>query len=300
MDQLYARFDQLGLHIHSIEERMPAVVVGPVLTPSDASRKPGNAKILLECLELGASATPLPDTYTRPPDLWPNLSFAWPKESPEKCSYLAVMEYLRDVLPNRPSYNVANGQNLFDGNLFDQDVYSLRQYRSQHGGVVHKLRIHGRTDLVMFHENSPPLVGNRILRHQVDVCIEIKRPQDMSKSSTGCEMEAMMQLIGMNIGNSSCSPVVVLSDLKKHHCVYQLNLKSADEKDVYYITKQLCADFGSAIHRATQHRGTISINFSRPPTPEQDEVCLHPRELDGVCSPHSSSDSSDNEHAQAP
>jgi hypothetical protein len=282
------RDNAMGLHMHSIEAMMPSVVVGHVLTPSDATKQPAHAATLLGCLNLNESAALIEPMYSRPEQAQANFSssswadgkFLWPAGAKETHSYDETIKYLEFLSLNRSVYLVAHGNNLISGNLFDVDIYSLRRRRDQHRGVVHHHRLRGRTDLVLFHENTQPLPEpeegriHHILRHQVDVCIEVKRPQDIKKSSTGCEMEAILQLVGMNVNNQYSSPVVVLTDLVEKHLVFRLGLHHNCDTgcDTYQVTKQKCVDFASAMHLATRPRDAISNNFSRPPTPEQDEI----------------------------
>ena len=256
---------QLGIAVHAMSEKLPSFIDTFTLTPSDASKKPKYASKLLGSLGIPASPAKK-DLFSQEDPPLPPLKFKWSKHPAEKESYPKVVEYLMQALPNRLAYDVGAGKNLYEGNLFDEPIFSLRKRRGQHGGVVHKCNLHGRTDIVLFHEREPPLQSedDHIQRYQVDVAIEIKVPGDLKP---GAHNEAMMQLVGMNANNSDCTPTVVLSDLSKLHFVFQLELDQCDNRDCYIITKQPCKDFASAIRLATQPRAHISINFSRPNTP---------------------------------
>eukprot|EP00657_Telonema_sp_P-1_P001903 TRINITY_DN1465_c0_g1_i5.p1 TRINITY_DN1465_c0_g1~~TRINITY_DN1465_c0_g1_i5.p1 ORF type:complete len:379 (+),score=54.45 TRINITY_DN1465_c0_g1_i5:45-1181(+) len=277
---------QLAIAVHTMSEKLPSFIHTFTLTPSEASKKPIYASALLS--SLGLPATPaLKDDFSQEDDpfsqehgMLPPLEFKWSNHPKEEESYPEVIKYLKKALPNRLAYDVGAGKNLYEGNLFNVPIFSLRKCRGQHAGVVHKCNLHGRTDIVLLHEHEAPLQSedDHLHRYQVDVAIEIKVP-GVLKSGAGAHNEAMMQLVGMNVDNSDCTPAVVLSDLKTLHFVFQLELVQRGNRDVYVITKQPCEDFASAIRLVTQPRAHISINFSRPntpPLPEELELQVSP------------------------
>ena len=286
MARMEAAIQGLSMQVHSIEELFPTVVVGFVVNPSDATNEPKKAVSLLECLNLDESARLNNGIYSLPDDVeWPDFKFEWPKQKPDElASYDSTLQYIASLGLKRHAYTVGSGNNLYDGFLFDLPIYSLRRRRLQHGGVVQKHRLRGRTDLVLFHEGGLPLPlplkpengpVPHILRHQVGVCIEIKTSRDISKSKTRCEMEAMLEVVGMNADNQYSSPVVLLTDLNKDHSVFVLERSSSEDgADSYHISRTKCDSFAAALHLSIQPRLAISEDFSRPNTPEQDDISI--------------------------
>ena len=100
--------------------------------------------------------------------------------------------------------------------------------------------------------------------------IEIKTVDGMRLSKSGCQREAMIQLIGLNASNERNSPPVVLTNLVGIHSVLFLELTSEPTKPVKYrVCEQKCMTFAAAVHFAMTKCDEASVtgDFSRPPSP---------------------------------
>jgi hypothetical protein len=203
-------------------------------------------------------------------------------EGEEAQSYGPVVEFLRGI--KLVAYQVANGENLPDGYLFDEAVYTIRQKDPwTKGQPVRYIRhLRGRTDIVVLSEDFPRRDRSEyILRSHVKILIEIKTPKTISP--TGSLHEAMMQLIGANVQNGLRSPPVVVSNLTKTHYVLYLTREASDTRPHYYLIHQMyCASFGAAIHFAlTIADEAISEHFargmSREPTPDNSPLDSPPQ-----------------------
>eukprot|EP00657_Telonema_sp_P-1_P012417 TRINITY_DN896_c0_g1_i6.p1 TRINITY_DN896_c0_g1~~TRINITY_DN896_c0_g1_i6.p1 ORF type:complete len:419 (+),score=57.20 TRINITY_DN896_c0_g1_i6:83-1339(+) len=273
--ELLAKDQANRLQLHEIAEKLPTVVVGFVVNASDATNEPAKAIALLNALCLRDQATLLEKSpYSLPLNVkWDPLSFTFSAGQEETDSYPFVLEYIQKCKIDRHAYDVGYGTRLSEGLLFNVPVYTLRTHADQHGGVILMNRLQGRTDLVVLNEGERPLgPGEHILRFMVDVCIEIKTPDVFAKSSSHCEKEAMLQLVGMNVNNAYSTPAVLLSNLARTHIVYFLVL-AEHHNCRYEIVKRYCTSFAAALYLAIQPRDHISKDFSRPNTPpDEDEL----------------------------
>ena len=161
---------------------------------------------------------------------------------------------------------VDNAQDLSDKELLTENVYSLRTKTGAQGErVLFKARIHGRTDLVCL---DPLPAAGHILRWMVLFAVEVKRAQDYKQDSS--EMEAMLQVVGLNVGNSRRAPPVVLTNLAQTHVVFYL-FKNSDDPLRFEIRKKICASvlcaFRVAHDLATDGaRQELARDFCREPT----------------------------------
>jgi hypothetical protein len=185
------------------------------------------------------------------------------KDELEITSYNPVVSFLEGLgLFGR---NVGNGQNLPAGNLFNQDIWTLRKegpdVRSQR--VYHRHTVTGRTDVVVLSQDSKGTID----RWMVKFAIEVKTVEGMKKSKTGSKTEAIVQLIGLNASNSARSPPVILTNLAQTHSVLYLDL--VREVPVQYsVMEQSCDSFAAAVHFAMDKcEQQITDEFSRPPSP---------------------------------
>ena len=277
-DELIRGIQNMSLALHGIQETLPSVIVGHVVTPSTASR---NRQVSTRILD-AVGMSPFPDTeeevYTLPAELqqtsaW-KFSFKWPSISNddkmlERTSYEPVLNFLLRL--GLYAEDVSEGQNCIDKLLYNSDIYTPRkenplEVRGQR--VFHCHRVQGRTDLVVLRTRRH---GGPIIRNMVEFAIEIKTVASLQQSQDGCLLEAQLQLIGLNAFNTLKSPPVVLSNLAKtHHVVY---LDYNQDGWSYVIKRKKCSTFAAAIHfaRKVAKERSISSNFSRPMTPEQIE-----------------------------
>jgi hypothetical protein len=263
----------LRLEVHGVRETLPSVLVGHVLTPSQASRIPQVVSSVFDSLGLSLSPESTGVTYKLPDNLGDEWKFdwKWPKNAGgddrglERQSYGPVKDYLGKL--GLFCVDVSNGQFCVEKLLFNVDVFTKR-YKNpmlERGQTVYlRHRIQGRTDLAVLRKDNK---GGYILRNMVKFVVELKTVFGYHQSETGCMRECQLQLIGLNAYNTNCSPPVVLSNLAQKHQVIYLD---ANEQWQYAIKVQDCKSFAAAIHFADvlSNQDCISFHFSRPTTPE--------------------------------
>jgi hypothetical protein len=271
-DNIVAEMQALRLEVHGVRETLPSVLVGHVITPSQASRIPQVVSSIFD--SLGLSLTPestgvlykLPDHC----DTEWNFTWVWPCNTGtddrglERQSYGPVKDYLSRL--GLFCVDVSEGQFCVDKLLFNSDVYTKRNQNPMfvRGQPVYlRHRVQGRTDLAVLRQDNK---GGYILRNMVKFVIELKTVYGYERSQTGCMRECQLQLIGLNAFNTNCSPPVVLSNLARKHQVIYLD---ADDEWQYVIKVQECTSFAAAIHFANvlSNRDCISHHFSWPTTP---------------------------------
>ena len=268
-------FKKIGLEVHGIREALPRVLVGHVVSPSEASKKPQAVAALFDALGLGLAPRDDGSTYSLPDTCGPewNFSYQWPQHTAtddrvlERQSYEPVCNFLKNV--SLICANVSGGQDCVDGLLFNTDIFTCR-YENPHlvhgQKVYHRHRVAGRTDVAVLKAEQ----RGQILRHMVKFAIELKTVEGYRQSATGCMREAQLQLIGLNAFNTLSSPPVLLSNLARTHQVVYL---TKDEDWNYAIAVQNCATFAAAVHFANQksEEGGISQHFARPNTPQSSD-----------------------------
>ena len=270
---IVSEMQALRLEVHGVRETLPSVLVGRVLTPSQASRIPQVVSSVFDSLGLSLSPENTGKTYKLPDncgDKW-KFDWKWPKNAGgddrglERQSYGPVKDYLGKLVLF--CVDVSEGQFCVEKLLFNADVYTRRNKNPMllHGQTVYlRHRIQGRTDLAVLRQDNK---GGYILRNMVKFVVEVKTVYGYQQSQTGCMRECQLQLIGLNAFNTNCSPPVVLSNLAQKHQVLYLD---ADEDWRYTIKVQDCDSFAAAIHFADvlSNRDCISQHFSRPTTPD--------------------------------
>jgi hypothetical protein len=187
----------------------------------------------------------------------------------EASSYPAVVEFLSSV--HLVAANVANGNGLPNGLLFNQEIWTQRQQDPRIPGqvvtMVHIVK--GRTDIVVLKEQS-----DEIRRFKVKFAIEVKTVSGMKSSRTGSRTEALVQLIGLNANNPKRSPPVVLTNLTGTHVVLTLKLKAPSPSAAEYVVEEThCRSFAAAVHLANtlSENPSQSQDFSRPKTPDNSD-----------------------------
>ena len=141
--------------------------------------------------------------------------FSWAQKA-ETDSYNDVCLYLKESFDTL-GVVVGNGQNCSDGKLFNEIVHSLRSKPGAHGdGVIAKFTIAGRPDIISVKKHQ-----EEYRRFHVVEAYEIKTVKQMAEPAKEreCEREAILQTIGLNIGNVSTSPPVILTNLQQKHKV---------------------------------------------------------------------------------
>jgi len=272
---LAAELQALRLEVHGVRETLPSVLVGHVITPSQASRIPQVVASVFDSLGLSHNPRKTDSEYVLPQlcgDDW-KLSWKWPKDygddrSLERTSYHPVAEYLKKL--GFVCVDVSEGQCCVEKLLFNADIFTSREdnpMRVRGQRVYLRHRIQGRTDLAVLRRDNH---GGYILRNMIKFVVEIKTVYGYQQSQTGCMREAQLQVIGLNAFNTHSSPPVVLSNLAKTHKVVYLDV---DSEWRYEIKVQDCNSFAAAIHFADtlSNRKCISQHFSRPTTPDSSD-----------------------------
>jgi len=270
-----AELQALRLEVHGVRETLPSVLVGHVITPSQASRIPQVVASVFDSLGLSHNPRKTDSEYVLPQlcgDDW-KLSWKWPKDygddrSLERTSYHPVAEYLKKL--GFVCVDVSEGQCCVEKLLFNADIFTSREdnpMRVRGQRVYLRHRIQGRTDLAVLRRDNH---GGYILRNMIKFVVEIKTVYGYQQSQTGCMREAQLQVIGLNAFNTHSSPPVVLSNLAKTHKVVYLDV---DSEWRYEIKVQDCNSFAAAIHFADtlSNRKCISQHFSRPTTPDSSD-----------------------------
>lgn len=272
--EILSEIQALRLEVHGVRETLPSVLIGHVLTPSQASRIPHVVSSVFDSLGLSLSPESNGATYKLPDECggewkfnwkWPNISGGSDDDRVlERQSYGPVTDYLAKI--GLISVDVSEGQFCVEKLLFNVDVYIKRIYnpmlvRGQTAYLRH--RVQGRTDIAVLRKDNK---GGYILRNMVKFVIELKTVHGYQQTQSGCMHECQLQLIGLNAFNTNCSPPVVLSNLARKHQVVFLD---ADDQWQYAIKVQDCESFAAAIHfaNALSERECISQHFSRPTTP---------------------------------
>jgi hypothetical protein len=267
-----------------VKETLPTVQVVFHVTPSEATNAPAKYDRVFEFLRMDAGPTPTAH-FRLSEDGCKGKNFGWKwthealagadshskratEEAAERKSYSAVCEHISALVKPNLCLAIPEGQGVSGGNLFDEPLHSMRSRPFAHGEQVYlRATIRGRSDLVVVKQ----VPRGPILRHQVLMAIEVKTQAAMNLSSTGCEREAVLQLIGLNIANTAHTPPVVLTNLVGTHRVYFLEYQgTADDPAGYVVKRTTCHCLCCAIHLASDiaSRRCISADFARAPTPD--------------------------------
>ncbi|CAB9530179.1 hypothetical protein (Partial), partial [Seminavis robusta] len=279
INELVTAVKGLGLSMHAMQEQLPSVIVGYVVTPSTASRERKVSAKIFEAVGLPLRPVEDSDEYSLPEALasdsrW-KFSWAWSTNENddrvlERTSYAPVLQFLRslDILAE----DVSDGQHCIEKILYNSEIYTQRkqnplQVRGQRVFSCH--RVVGRTDIVALTQDRN---SGDIIRSMVKFAVEIKTTEGLRRSQDGCLFEAQLQLIGLNAFNVFVSPPVVLTNLVRTHQVLYLAYK--DDCWGYVIRRKKCSSFPAAIHFAQQKgsEASISDDFSRPMTPDPESI----------------------------
>ena len=272
-----AEMQAMRLEIHAVRETLPTVLVGNVITPSQAWRIPQVVSSVFDSLGVSLSPRAIitgePYQYELPTSCGDEWKFSWNWNSGttmddralERTSYKPVEEFLRGV--GLFCVDISEGHYCVKKLLYTVDVYTKRnqnplQVRGQPVFLRHCVQ--GRSDLAVLRADNE---GGYILRNNVKFVVEIKTVTGYRQSQTGCRREAQLQVIGLNAFNTNNSPPVVLSDLARVHQVLYLD---TDQDWNYSIRVRQCFSFAAAIHFANtlSERACISHHFSRPKSPD--------------------------------
>lgn len=274
---LAAELQALRLEVHGVRETLPSVLVGQVITPSQASRTPQVVASVFDSLGLSHNPRKTDSMYVLPELCgydwkfswkWPNNHVDGDDRGLERMSYRPVANYLKTL--GFACVDVSEGKFCVEKLLFNADIFTSREdnpMRVRGQRVYLRHRIQGRTDLAVLRRDNQ---DGYILRNMIKFVVEIKTVHGYQQSQTGCMREAQLQVIGLNAFNTNCSPPVVLSNLANTHKVVYLDV---DNEWSYEIKVQDCNSFAAAIHfaDALSNRKCISQHFCRPTTPDSSD-----------------------------
>jgi len=255
-----------------MESMIPNISLILELTPSDASTGRDKQKCyrLLEMLRMGNMPSVGGEEYSSQYQTR-EFGFKWGDHQDELGGYPPLQRHLEEHGFGNTMV-VGSGDRLPYTNLFDLQVFQLRSKLGAHGEqVVLMAKLCGRTDLVCCEEGQP-VEGGLVFRWMVDFAIEVKTVESMRKNKQSCELEAMLQVIGLNISNQLKAPPVVLTNLAKTHSVLYLEITKEDPL-TFAIMKRTCStvlcacDLARKLSKEVSRRG-IAHNFGRGPTPD--------------------------------
>lgn len=247
------------------------------LTPSEtcSSSAEPQYRSLMETLSLpnDMAITNLPMPIDQSPGLHP-FFFRWGSRL-ENEAYQPVAQYLDEHYHMR-GVNIANGQGLSHGHLFAVQVFSLRpnlsvtssELRQNKTGPRHRFNVLGTSDIFVSLDTA-----GRIERANCAFCIEIKRVGDMSSTSevNKCLREGVLQLIGLNVGNTRTSPSVLVTNLNGRHYVLFISLSPDPGRLQYTLNVQQFSTFSRSVEYIRDNlvcRQCVTHDFGSSLSPE--------------------------------
>jgi len=216
---------------------------------------------------LGFSTTINPKPLEVPDSASLDYKFDWAGKL-ESESYEPLKEFL--LSKSIHTQIIGNGTGLDKGLLYEVDIFSLKPrsvssevLRATNEEPKHIFKLSGRTDLVtLANPNIPIINGN------VKYFIEIKTVDGFKEKIS--IREAILQLIGGNVGALYHSPPVFLTNLNKYHYVFYIS-QVPDESIFYHkLNVYKMATFGEAIKFLEDHTRvlrSVTRDFARMPTP---------------------------------
>jgi hypothetical protein len=199
-----------------------------------------------------------------------NFTFNWEGRT-EEVAYKPLKDFLATL--GIHSHIVGSGSGLPDGLLYDVDIYTLNPKRSLTNEMLRLtgseprliFKLKGRTDLIVLtRENAP--VSNMNIKY----FIEIKSVKEFKAESS--IREAVLQLIGGNVGAHYHSPPVLLTDLNKENFVFNIIQTVHDDFDIlaFELKATKFEHFGEAlkyVESLTKQMRSVTRDFARMPTP---------------------------------
>lgn len=191
----------------------------------------------------------------------------------EETSYSSIVGFLKQI--GAVAYNVANGQRLPRGLLYERHFCALRKnvpsstlQKTPAGREVTKRRsrrleahtVAGRTDIVVLDRDYIREGHPRIEMWMVKILIEVKTETNMKKSKQSCWAEGVMQLVGATASHPHRSPPVIVTNLVGTHYVLYLQ----QTKDGMRIVDQQCASFPAAVRFALKRADHDSVASTFP------------------------------------
>ena len=172
----------LNLTLHEIQERLPSVLVGHVVTPSTASRDRQVSTHIFEAMGLSLRPVEVEEDCDLPVEernksKW---TFRWnwiPVEGNdrvlERTEWGPVLQFVRGLGLDAHDVSEEQGQHCVEKLLYNSEIYSPRSENPLHvrrQRVFLRHRVKGQTDLVILD----------ITRQMVKVAIETKKWQGLA------------------------------------------------------------------------------------------------------------------------
>lgn len=202
-----------------------------------------------------------------------NYTFQWEGRD-ESSSYGPLKQFL--YTKNIFAQVVGSGTGLPGGLLYNVDIFTLKRFRkisseelnesNQGPRLIFKLK--GRTDLVVLKS-----AGDVVCNMNVKYYIEVKTVKDFKDKSS--VREAILQLIGGNVGALYHSPPVLLTNLQGKHYVFNIIHSVDGECDMYSLKTSKFSTFGEALRHVESLTATlvsVTRDFARMPTPRPSVV----------------------------
>ncbi len=197
-----------------------------------------------------------------------NWAYTWAGKN-ESSSYEPLQQFL--MTKNIVSHVIGNGNGLSGGLLYDVEIFSLKPNTSYSSDYFRKTNqeprslftLKGKTDLVVLTET-----GDTLVNRNIKYFIEIKTVKDFKDESL---REAVLQLIGGNVGALYRSPPVFLTNLVKSHYVVHIDRIGNPKTKLEFELKILKMNsLGHALLFLEEHTkigGSVTRDFARLPTP---------------------------------
>jgi hypothetical protein len=267
---LVRKIEELAMEQKQILSRLPDVVVGIDITPSNASQANNKGySQLMDSLNMDPPSVPAVSDplYNSSVSSPPPFTWEWLGGKTESESYKPLCEYLEccGLFP----VDVSSGQYLSGGNLFDTNLWSIRKYNEagERELIVYKGRVRGRTDIVVLRAAHK---GGEIVRNMVRFVIEVKTPSIIKNNVKSCVRDGVCQLLGLCGDNCNTTPAVVLTDLATRF--YVIYLTKSDPPVRYFVNIRACGDLYSSFELAQSvSEFCCSTDFGRPPTPSHSD-----------------------------
>jgi hypothetical protein len=168
---------------------------------------------------------------------------------------------------------IGSGTGLPNGLLYNVDIYTLKPRRSVSSDVLREkqmepkliFKLRGRTDLVVLTQEDAPM-SNMYIKYY----IEVKTVSDFKEKTA--MREAVLQLIGGNVGAYYHSPPVLLTNLNSKNFVLNIIQSVKDDCDILSFALKVTSfnTFGEAlkyVESLTVEMMSVTRDFARMPTP---------------------------------
>jgi hypothetical protein len=292
LSELAESVQGLRIQIHSIKGSVE--IVNFALTPSEACKSTALTSMyqpLMHSLKLDPMKNPLSlaqleECSEKQPAAsaekkLTTFRFRWSNDGVERSetdSYAPAAQHLRELFPDHRVMIIGNGQNLSDGLLFSVPVYSLKprdapssELRKEHQLPRKCFAVRGRCDVVVLKKGeSLPIPANVLLGVEIkpqSVMQPAKKVSEDAETGQTAGREAVVQLLGLNVGNMYSSPPVVLSNLMGLH--YVLYIDCVDVVKFRYVVKQFRSFTDACFFAATiGKRPCVTRYFASPPSPK--------------------------------